>query len=109
MNEERILELTRLFPVPEDKKPTMHIGIVVHSALERDRLQKELDPDHRLFRVISNNQPIAGFRFATVLVSDFAHRHAYNMGRTARDRFVQWLNIDVANRCVSGGKVVMLP
>ena len=109
MNEERILELARLFPVPEEKTPKIHIGIVVHSARERDRLQQELDPDRRVFRVISNNQPIAGFRFHTVLVSDYAYRHAYNMGRTARDRFVEWLNVDVTNRCMGGGKVIQLP
>ncbi len=73
--------------------PQRRIGIVVRDARERERIQKQLDPEAERFHVLSPMQVLAGFQFQTVIVTDCANRRYYDAGRAARDSYREWLAI----------------
>jgi hypothetical protein len=74
-------------------RPSFRIGIVVRDARERERIQKQLDPEVERFHVLSPMQVLAGFQFQTVIVTDCANRRYYDAGRAARDSYREWLAI----------------
>lgn len=110
---ESIISLAATFPGVTDsttkETPRPRIGIIVHSARARDEMQKTTDPEARRFHFISNNQNTRGFRYEAVLVTDMAVRHAFNMGRTARDRFDVWLADVKEWNLRDGGPLIRLP
>lgn len=90
-----------------EPKDYSRIAIVVPNATDRERLQRELDPQVERFRVISSNQEVAGMRFSAVLITESAQRVAHSKGRVSRDRFAAWLDGPLARHCLNGPVVAI--